>query len=347
MGAIINIDASVATTVQELIDGSPGSVSADADQTGADDTSVPLTASSDLVSTDLEGVLVSMAQAFGTFEDPTRLDQANPEEFGVEVGCYSNGDSLAYAVSSRAVESRTIVFTTEGSDVAPPEIEFSAFGTQLVESRVFISGAVIFWSTQSDQALADMTSELSVTVRRDDTNAVLFASTLTLTGDAAGQVGVDTSGAIVVERLDPSDLLDAGVDEDTVAMLQDIADTAALVVLAIPEQEHAYTYTVTANAAFDLTAELTVTAGNIPGGTGVAATLGRPFENLAAFVEEGLPGVDGASLESSLNATTKSLAVGLVQAETPTVGSQLCGALGFETALMLGLFSGVIGLRRR
>ena len=118
VAAIISFDARVATTVQELMDGEPASVSSDDTQLADDASNLPLLALADLNSTDLDGVLVSVGQGFSEFRDPTRLDQPNPEEFALEAGCYSNAESVSYLVTASAVEERTIVFTTAGSPLA-------------------------------------------------------------------------------------------------------------------------------------------------------------------------------------------------------------------------------------
>jgi len=90
----------------------------------------------------------ALGEAFGEFADPTRLDQPNPEEFALEVAGYSNVESVSYSVRSSAIESRTVVFTTEGNALAPVEIDFDADGTREVESTVFMSGAIILWSAE-------------------------------------------------------------------------------------------------------------------------------------------------------------------------------------------------------
>lgn len=338
--AIIGIDGAVSTTVQELIDGVPGSVSSDSDQFDGDSASLPLAASGNLVSTDLEGVLVLMGQGFSGFSDPTRLDQPNPEEFALEVACYSNAESVAYSVRSSAEELRTVVFTRPGSTLAPSEINFGIGSTATVESRIFLSGAVIFWTTESGQDLDDMLSELRVTVTRDDTNATLFETTLTVAGENADEVRPTATGPIRFEVVDLDDLRNEGVDEDTISILEEVDREGTLIVLVIPPQEHAYTYRVTADESFVLRAELEARVRNTPGGTGVAAVLGRPFQNLADFIEHGLPGVDGRALQKSINSMTAAREIGIVptdESSARTSGSRLCGAFGFEGVALAAL----------
>lgn len=337
LGAIIDLDAGVTTSVQELIDGAPASVTSDSDALDSTASNFPLTASGDLVSTDLDGTLVSMGQAFSALSDPTRLDQANPEEFSIEVGCYSNTESVAYSIAGSAFERRTVVFTTEGSSVAPPEIDFGFGSTREVESRVYLSGAVIVWSTKPDPNLEDLLADLNVSVVRSDDEAILFYSSLNMTGQGTGQVATTSAGPIVFETVSLDDLADEGVDADSIAVLEKVEQEGTLIVLVIPPQEHPYTYTVTADQSFVMTAALDVSVRNVPEGTGVAATWGAPFENLASFIEQGLAGVTGGAIEQSVNKVIEARSIGLVPSDdgpTMQTRSPLCGALGLEVAVM-------------
>ncbi len=349
--AIIDIEATVSTTVQELIDGSPGSVSSDDNQYSGDSTSLPIQALGDLMSTDLEGMLVSMGQSFSEFSDPTRLDQPNPEEFALEVAAYSNTESIAYSATSSATESRTVVFTTPGSAVAPPEIDFGILNTQTVESRVFLSGAILLWSTTLEASLEEIQADFDVAVTRDDTAALLFQTSISVTGLAGGDVEVVPDGSIQFERLTLDELAAEGVDDDTLAILQHVEQNGTLVILAIPSQEHPYSYRVRADEPLILTAQLNAHIRSGPGGTGVAAAFGAPFENLADFIEEGLPGVNGLAVERSINAATAAREIGLVTDDDPLVqppAARLCGVLGIEWAglTLVGLFLRLARSRR-
>ncbi len=349
--AIIDTDAVVSTTVQELVDGVPASVRTDSEQLEADAPILPLVAEGDLLSTDLDDVLVAMGQAFAEFSDPTRLDEPNPEEFALEVASFSSADSISYSVTSEAQETRTVVFTTSGSALAPAEIDFGTASTQSVESRIFLSGAVIFWSTEPGRELDDMLSEFRVTVTREDSGDKLFETTLTIDGGETDRLRRGSTGPIRSEVVDLDDLRDEGVDEETIAILARVESEGTLIVVVVPPQEHPYTYTVTANEPLVLRAELTARVQNIPGGTGVAAAFGGPFENLVDFIEEGLPGVDGRALQRSINAAVNARAIGLVTPPSASVrwpAGNLCGALGFGSAALYGLaFFVMLGRSRR
>jgi hypothetical protein len=351
LGAVVGTTAKVSTTVQELIDGVPGSVNADDAAFPSAGTDFPLAASATLRSTDLNGALVSLGQGFSEFADPTRLDQPNPEEFALEIGCYSNAESISYSVSSQALENRSVIFTRPGNPAAPPEINFGLASTRDVESRLFLSGAVVFWSTHAETNLDELRVELTVKVSRGDTPTPLFETALRIDGrDAA----VSATGPIRHDRVGLDELAALGVDDTTLAILRRVQDEGSLMVLVIPPQEHAYRYSVTADEELTLDADLEIRVRNAPRGTGVAAVLGRPFKELAVFIEKGLPGVDGAVVQRSLNKAISQREMGLVPsphtAQTiPT--PRLCGTggvamIGLCLSLGLGRIAARYGKRR-
>ncbi|MEK7731471.1 MAG: hypothetical protein AAB363_06395 [Planctomycetota bacterium] len=340
LGAIVRTQARVETTVQELIDGAPGSVNADDGEFTADGVDLPLSVSVTLTSTDLDGALVSLGQGFSEFADPARLDLPNPQEFALEVACYSNAESISYSVTSIASEARTVLFTRRGSSAAPPEISFVGGSTRQVESRVFLSGAVVLWSTNAETNLDELRLELAVTITRDDDVTPLFETTLTVDGD---DINPSATGPIRFELVDLSELETLGLDEATLTVLQQVEAVDTLLVVVIPPQEHAYRYVVSADEELTLNAGLEVRVRNAPGGTGVAAVLGRPFQDLADFIERGLPGVDGEVVQRSLNDATANRAISLVPSpDTTRAIPRLCGAGG---AAMIGLIF-LLGLMR-
>lgn len=325
--AIISTSAVVSTTVQEFIDGASGSVTNDSAETLDDLSNVPLRASGILTSTDLDGVLMSQGQAFGDFLDPARLDQPNPEEFGLEVASYAQGDSVAYSVSSVADEFRTVSFSAS-------EIDFNVLGTRTVESRIFLSGAMLFWSTQPGLDLSDMRSEVTVSVIRD--GDTLFSSSLIVSGTAEPT----TQGPIQFDVVELDELAAAGVDAESLAILERVEREGSLIVIVIPAQEHPYTYSVVEDEPFVLNARFEIRVQNKPGGTGAAVALGRPFQNLATFVGDALPGVDGTAMQRALNRETASRIIGVVRSagsSSEVSGRSVCGALGIESVVVLGL----------
>jgi len=342
--AILSTTAAVSTTVQELIQGSPGSINNDRRQLGVDTNELPLDAFSELMSTNLEGTVVSMGRGFSRFLDPTRLDQPNPEEFALEIGCYSQSADASYIVSGEAEEQRSVVFTRLGNSQAPPEISFPASGVRTLESQIFLSGAVVCWAGESTESLPGMTAEIGITVERAGDESALFETGLTLRSANDGTIQAESTGTIEFDLVDVEELASRGVDEGTLAILRELASEGALVIAVIPPQQHAYRYEVTANRRFDLTARFTARVRNEPAGTGAAAVLGRPFDGLAEFLELALPGVDGEIIQRTINEATADREIGTIidaggPPASPPRTSVACGSIGAEAMVML-LFLG-------
>jgi hypothetical protein len=333
LGAVVAVDASVVTAVQELIDGQPASVNADDDSRNADGSNLPLLAAADMVSTDLEGSLVAQGRGFATFADPTRLNQPNPEELALETACFSNAESVSYLVTASVIETRTLRF-------ARSEVAFASDGTREVESSVFLSGAIVFWSGEPGTDWGGMSSEISFVVSRGGVEAPLFQTSLVVQENGEGGVTPLTDGPIRFETIALDELAGRGVDEATIGILQHVADQGLLIVLAIPRQEHIYRYVARANEPFELSAKLEARIRNAPNGTGVAVAMGRPFSELANFIEQGLPGVKGESLERAVNDSVAARAGGGPMASSDGTARDVprwtpCGALGGEVLLMV------------
>ncbi len=362
--AIIGGTARVDTLVQELIDGTPASITSDSGEadllsTNPSASALPVSATAELTSTDLEGELVSQGRGLARLSDPTRLHQDNPEEFRLEAACYSNADNVSYIVNAVATQQRDLVFTTSGNPLAEVEIEFNNNGTRNIESLVFLSGAVLIWSTGSPATLADLQGEIQINITRGDAEP-LFATSLTISADEAGTISTETTGPITFTTLSLADLSDTGLlDTGTFDALSQIDQGGVLMVLAIEAQSHTYTYPVTADATFTLTATMEITLRAPPGGVGIAATLGGPFENLTGFVDDGLPDVSGESVGRAINSsagldthTGSNAGTGLgdgSRAAAPAPSSFVCGAFGLESLLvmMVSLVAPVSLWRRR
>ncbi len=347
--AIIATDGEVLTTVQELIDGQPGSVNSDREALDGDSSRLPLVASSALTSTDLSGTLISLGQSAVELADPYRLDQPNPEEFALEVACYSNAESVSYSVTGLAREMRTVVFTGSSDSPVSPEIEFGPGSRREVESRVFLSGAVVIWSVEALPDLAGISAELRVTITGQPGRRRLFETGLVL-GQGAADPGRGTStGPIRFEQVGLDELIEAGIDDRTAQILQSVADDGTLIVFVIPPQEHTYIYSVTADEPLTLTAEFEARVRNVPGKTGVAAAWGRPFSGLAEFIAHGLPGVDGQALQRSVNLAMARR--GPVRNSPDTrlervLTGPICGALGIVPLAVIGLGLFLMGGQR-
>lgn len=197
----------------------------------------------------------------------------------------------------------------------------------------------MLWSTDDDDDLQGLLADLVVTITNENTNTVLFETTLTVDVGNDGELRTFTTGPIRLAAVDINNFLAQSVDPQSAGILQGVAQAGTLIILIIPQQSHTYSYTVTADQSLSLTVSLDVFVRNAPGGTGIAATFGRPFSNLATFIQDGLPGVVGVEVQKSINDAILQSEAGLGnKPENQTLPAiPLCGALGMEM-MMIGFF---------
>lgn len=346
--AVVNTTGSVETVIQELVDGFPASTTTAEDELNPDQTNFPLIASGQLSSTDLDGQILSLGQGLSEFNDPSRLNQPNPETIALEVACYSNSSDVSYIVTGNSRETRTVLFAGPGNTNLQQEIQFRDDMTREIESQFFLNGAVMLWSTDDDDDLQGLLADLVVTITNENTNTVLFETTLTVDLNNDGELRTFTTGPIQLSAVDINNFLANSVDPQSAGILQGVAQTGTLIILIIPQQSHTYSYTVTADQSLALTVNLDVIVRNVPGGTGIAATFGRPFSNLASFIQDGLPGVIGDEVQKSINDAILQSEAGLGdKPENQTLPAMpLCGVLGMEMMIFGLFFSGLRFVRR-
>jgi len=338
--AVTGGSARVSTVVQELIDAVPASVTSETDEAELLTGTFPASASGELVSVDLHNLLIAQGYGLARLDDPTLRQQANPEEFRLEAACYSNADNVGYIVESTAIQQRQILFTAE----TDPEVVFNGNAARTIESTVFLSGAVMVWVTTPSADLSGLEGEVAVSVMDGDENT-LFEGSISLVTSGATEPAFTTTGPISVTVMSLDDVAAADqVDDETLTALKQIDAAGSLLLLAVREQAHTYRYDVVTDTAMTLTARMSLHLRTPPGGVGLAATLGGPFEDLADFVADGISDVNGTGVERAINA-----AAGLTAPPaSPTPASpRLCGVFGFEAMLFLAAPVAIVRARRR
>ncbi|MEK6800160.1 MAG: hypothetical protein AABZ12_14455 [Planctomycetota bacterium] len=330
---VVGAEARVTASVQELLAGQPASFNEDSADYNELATSLPLRALAEIRSTDLGGSLLGAGRSRGDFFDPTRLDQPNPEELAVESACSSNAADVSYLVTSTVTERRLVVFN------APTDgIEFRGDGTQEIRSTIFLSGAVVFWSAKpASESAADPVVELSLRVSRADDPDALYESRVRLAQGALGLAPV-VEGTLSTEVADVERLRQLGVIEPSLSVLQPLEDSGSLLILIIPPQEQRYSYEVRADEPVTLVAELEARLTDVSEGSGMAAVLGRPFSELADFIELSLPGVDGQSVQRAVNKAVRNANPPRDDVDHPAgrlLGDVVCGTFGAEALLLL------------
>jgi len=326
--AILSVDAEVSTTAREILNGGPGSFTRDSAVLGVDGAEFPLDAISSLVSSDTEGTVISFGTATAELSDPALSTEQNPAEFGLEVAAFSNSDAIAYTMDGFARETRTVVFSSD-SAIDPNPIAFNNDGTRVIESRLFLQGAMIAWQLDDSVSVSEMLGHMSVRVTRDDTGEVLFESQVEIDGGVFDSASANVLGPVEVIT-GGLELLEPGASEDVLAALRALDDAGHLVVVLLSFQEHTYRYTVSDGQALDLTATFEAQAANAPGGTGVAVAWGRGFEDLAPLIEQAIPGVNGPLVQFAINRAASQPAEPTMMGHPVRMiqSTGLCGVMG-------------------
>ena len=331
--AILSVSGEVSTTAREIQSGGPGSFTQDSDSLAVEGSAFPLDAISSLVSSDTEGTVLSFGTATSELSDPALSTEENPAEFGIEVAAFSNSDAIAYTMDGFARQTRTVVFSSD-SAIDPNPISFNDDNTRVIESRLFLQGAMIAWRLDDSVSVSDMVGYMSVRVTRDDTGEVLFESQVEINGGVFDSAFADLASADVVGPVEVTtgglELLQPGASEEVLAALRTLDDAGRLVVVLLPFQEHVYRYTVSDGQSLDLTATFEAQAANTPAGNGVAVAWGKGFEDLAPLIEQAIPGVNGGLLQFAINRTASQPAELIVvgDPERTLQNTGLCGAMG-------------------
>ncbi len=343
-GELIGLHVLLESRTQEFIAGEPVS-SDNATPVPVDDptgTDFPVQVISGLQRPTETGELVAAAQGFADVNEPDLASDTNPEELGLEANAFSIDPDIAYQVTASAVETRTIVLT-------PGELGSGPGVEREVESRVFLSGAILVWSLDEGRDLTGLSAEVRFTIdqiRDGDTNGVnVFSASMGVRGLPDGEVEAVSEGVVTFEFGGPETILDPSDPDPLLEGYLDILGNTH--VMLIPDQEIAYTYHTEAGEEFDLRATFEVELVNLPDGTGVSAVFGREFAALAEMINEAVPEVDGGAVEAGVNLAQASATVSpATGGRSSTSSGTLCGTLGFEALGMLP-FATVIPLTAR
>ena len=333
---VLQINASIETSVQEYSKGEEASFSVEYGVLGETAPDLPLEVTAALGYFLEETGGSHGGQAIASFADPTLSETPNPQEFGLEVVCFSGEPATHYEVFAKGLEVREVLFD-------PVELGVPTLGDEnLVNSAVFISGAIVIWSEGASPNLAELSAEFEFEVVQDlgdlATNGaeVVFTTSVFVDGDSNGEVAVTQFGAIGSLLGGPEVLLEAdGPDID--AIVAELEAVGRVHVLLIPEQTINYPYFARAGEAFELQAEARLEALNLPSGTGVAAVFGRPFVQLGAAISPVLPPGSGARVQAAVNRAIRKAEIPADEPAASIPAAGICGVLGAEAPLGMAL----------
>lgn len=330
---ITTITAALEANVTELVGGQSGSTDTSVESFPGTSATLPIEALAGLGDFSGEFAADAGGRSAATFSDPTLPDDPNPAEFGVEAVSYALDPSYAYDGDASATETRTIV-------LSPTELGVPALGDErLTVSTAFVEGAVLVWSDDAERNLTGLAAEFAFRIVQVDTNGetVVFESELTVTGQPAGEVSLVRSSVLDATLGGPEVLAGVG-GSDTQDVVDSLAAIGRVHVVLVPAQSVQYAYFATAGEEFELRAEVTCRAVNLPGGTGAAAVFGRPFAGLEFALAPFTDQAKAAEIQAVLNEAMRT-----AESDGGSV-SPLCGALGLETPLLL--LAGFCGMRR-
>ncbi len=342
---IINIQARIATEVQELVGDEPVALDSAVELFPTTSDTLPIQVTAGLGEPESGGVI---GAGVAVLRDPTLVvDSPNPGELGIEATCASADPSVRYEATSTAVETRKIAFS-------PTDLDTLFKQALPVNSVFFLSGAMVIWADEPGQDLTGVDTEVIVRVTRRaasdagdvSSGQTLLEAHLRMVGVSDGKVQVRRSGAIRYALDGTSSLL---ADQESMSDSSDpqlvtqsvdvaLANFGAFHLLVVPMQALPYSYAGQVGRSFVLEATIEVRASNVPGGTGAAAAFGMPFSQLAAALNISLDAYDAAeAIQAAVNAVEMADDGGAPAVIHTSRGAGACGAFGVEAAAMLVL----------
>ncbi len=264
-GEITSLSGRAEARVQEFRGTAPGDTDEALDSFPETSSTLPLQVVGQLIAS---GAEVAAARVGAQFADPRSLNQANPEEFAINLALNSITETR-YQASALTQETRAVVFL-------PGEVGLEDGAAFIAVGRVFVDGALAVYSVSPDRDLTGAFVTLRVSVVRQiagQADQTVFSGEVGIDGAGGGDATVRVSGAFPVENLVLSDL----------SVISD--EFNAFHVLIIPPQDLEYEYDAVVGQAFTLVATVTIDAANLGGECGVAGLVGTPVDSLQRVIE--------------------------------------------------------------
>ncbi len=270
---------------------------------------------------------LAAAAAAAQFDDPTELDQPNPEEFAINLTLNSVSPVIAYRGQASAEEVRTVRFAPDELGPGTPA------GTMVpLTGRLFVDGALAMLAVEGGRDLTGASVKLGVQVLQSGGGgtATVFNGSLELRGTANGATEVTATGGFPIESIVLSDL----------SLLD--PDFGIFRVLVIPNIMIDYDYEAIVDEDIVLTATVSVDAMNLPGSTGVAAVIGTPTDTLDQVIGATAGAATGVKIREAVQSERAAPTGTLAFPEAR--GSGLCTLAGL--GMMLTLTAGCVATRR-
>jgi len=327
LGEVLDITAAITSEARELTGG---------EQTGMDTSIEQFPETSPVLPMHVFAALGDLvegppsehgARGLADFDEPMLEAGVNPAELGLEAACFSLDVSVDHEVESRAEESRQIVL--ESADLRPVGV-----GARNAQSTLYISGAVLMWADDTLEDLSELASTLSVHVfqtRADSTEETLLEINMALRGTPDGSVHL-TDNELLETMLGDAELITSLLGDEFADAVEALESLGRVHVLLIPEQTVEYRYAVEAGEPFALRLETAVRVAETPGGSGVAAVFGRPFQAIPDALPPRLSPRTTGRIQNALNEAARVRSA--VGGQMPDPSAPLCGAMGVEMILL-------------
>ncbi len=335
---VTDIQASVSAELTELIVAGDGSTTI-GDTVEANDAypttvvELPMQVIVDLVGASEEAAAACGAQ----FADPRDLDQANPEEFAVNLALSSASATTRYEAATKLVERRSVIFH-------PDELNNRANGeTATLVGTLFLDGvlALLGGDPGTDLAGVSVSLKASVVIESREPNdasepVTVFTGGVLLKGQSGSDALTQVSGDFPSDRVLVVDLSNLATDFD------------AAHVATLPLVQLDYEYDVVVGRAYDIVVTLEIDAQNAEDGTAAVCLLGTPLNLLADVIAVTQGEATGKQVQAAL----------LQERESPTgvpvstleagggIGG-LCAPIGFTSLIGLMALTGAEFARTR
>ena len=321
---ITSIAGSAYAEINEIYDGQARDQDRVTEDFPGTSATLPLQVFAELYSLETEEEAAAAAGA--QFADPRTLLQANPEEFAINLALNSLSTYITYESDAYTSETREVVFTQT-------EFPTTQDGDQVqVIGRFFLDGALTIFAADSAHDLTGAYVRLLVKVTRSGgelPTATVFSGEVRLDGATNGGA---TNTAV-------GDFPTTGVIRSDLSVF--VPDFAAFQALVIPNISIDYTYDAIIGEPLTLEASVQVLAANAADASGVAAVIGTPaiaLQQVIALTETDQLATKMMNALADERANPTGVAAFPQQSLFPIL--PLCGSVGFEALLGMGLLAG-------
>lgn len=284
-----------------------------------------------------DGHIDAAGQVVALFDQPDFFGAGSPNDVGLDLGAFSDVESLTWDVSGSVQETRTLVF-------GPGEIGGDLFfgGLTQLDSTLFLSGILLVTSIDPSSDLTGVEARLSLKLAQHlpgQPSVLLVEGEVILSGGPNGTASISLATGVFANV--PLVVSDFSLTLDNLPVAW---------ALPFPGLEFPYQYDFVENEPFDLDLTVTCQVHTHAGGSGASAVFGLPPAALGAVLAKVKEDDRGLQLMDAITQhvdTTGVSYIGTGGSAFPfSIFFPACGFLGIESAGFLFLFVCLGGSRR-